>query len=58
MRWFRCSHEYEKASNEPEYTYFDYSGYKVGVFCLRCKKCGKQKTKKFLADRQLGELVR
>ena len=52
-----CVHEYEKVSDKPVQDYFDYSGYHVGVFLCRCKKCGKKKERKFFADRQLGELL-
>lgn len=52
-----CIHEYNKTSQIPIYTYFDYSGYYVGVFLCKCKKCGKEKKIKFLKDRQLGELI-
>ena len=51
-----CLHEYEKVSDKPTYDYFDYSGFHVGVFLCQCKKCGKEKERKFLADRQIGEL--
>lgn len=52
----RCSHIYEKLSDKPLYDYFDYSGFHVGVFICKCKKCGKKKERKFLADKQVGEL--
>jgi hypothetical protein len=58
VKRLKCQHEFVRTSEKPEYTYFDYSGYEVGVFCLRCSKCGKRKYRKFLADKQIGELLR
>lgn len=55
MKW--CKHEYEKIEEKPNYDYFDYSGFHVGVFLCRCKKCGKKRERKFLASRQPGELL-
>jgi hypothetical protein len=42
-----CVHEWEKAEDKPHYDYWDYSGYHVGVFKCRCKKCGKIKDRKY-----------
>ena len=39
------NHEWEKVKLIIEY--FDYSGYKVGVFQCKCKNCGKTKNRKF-----------
>ena len=53
-----CIHDYVKTSNQPIRTYCDYSGFRIGVFKCKCVKCGKIKEKKFLADRQIGELFK
>ena len=45
-----CLHQYEKIELEPSSTYFDYTGFKVGVFKCRCSKCGKIKYKKFIKE--------
>lgn len=43
-KWF-CIHEWEKQDLVSEY--FDYSGFKVGIFNCKCRKCGKVKNKKY-----------
>ncbi|MFR1346920.1 MAG: hypothetical protein ACLSBC_12970 [[Clostridium] scindens] len=40
-----CNHEFEKIKLIREY--YDYSGFRVGVFKCRCKKCGKECYKKY-----------
>ena len=40
-----CFHEWEKLRFLHDY--FDYSGFRVGVFECKCKKCGKIKRRKF-----------
>ena len=40
-----CLHEWAKIKKL--YDYWDYSGFHVGVFKCRCKKCGKEKNRKF-----------
>ena len=40
-------HEWIKIEEKPFYDYWDYSGYHVGVFRCKCKKCGKLRNKKF-----------
>lgn len=42
-----CNHEWEKLSNKPTTTYLDYSGFKIGIFLCKCKKCGKIRQKKY-----------
>lgn len=41
-----CHHEWKKLG-KPIREYIDYSGFRVGVFQCRCKKCGKEETRKF-----------
>lgn len=41
------SHEWVKIDDEPIEEYWDYNGYKVGVFRCKCRKCGKIKRRKF-----------
>ena len=48
MKWLLrllCIHEWEK--QELVHEYYDYSGFAIGVFRCKCKKCGKVKNKKF-----------
>ena len=52
-----CKHDFIKLNEKPLYDYFDYYGWHVGVFKCKCKKCGKVRNRKFLADRQLGEIL-
>ena len=40
-----CLHEWAKTKKL--YDYWDYSGFHVGVFKYKCKKCGKEKNRKF-----------
>lgn len=42
-----CIHEWHKTTDKPIYDYFDYSGYRVGVFLCKCNMCGKIRKKKF-----------
>ena len=42
-----CFHNYKKISNIPLRTYYDYSGYNVGIFKCQCTKCEKIKNRKF-----------
>lgn len=42
-----CIHEWCKMTDKPIYDYWDYSGNHVGVFLCKCKKCGKERKKKF-----------
>ena len=42
-----CIHEWIKLESKPHFTYWDYSGYHVGIFHCKCKKCGKIKAKKY-----------
>lgn len=43
-----CIHNYIKIEEQPHYTYYDYTGFKVGVFKCRCTKCGKISNRKFI----------
>lgn len=40
-----CTHNYEQIYRVR--TYIDYSGFPVEIWKCRCKKCGKEKNKKF-----------
>lgn len=42
-----CIHKWEKLYTWPGWTYRDYFGFRVRVFPYKCKKCGKEKNKKF-----------
>ena len=44
MKMF-CFHEWDKLRFL--YDYIDYSGFHVGVFECKCKKCGKIRNRKF-----------
>ena len=44
---FFCSHDYSKIETEPHLVYYDYTGFKVGVFKCKCVKCGKISNLKF-----------
>ena len=41
-------HEWERIESEPSERYFDYDGNKVLIYKCKCKKCGKEKYRKFL----------
>ena len=40
-------HEWEKLEDEPHDIYYDYCGFKVGIFRCRCNICGKIRNVKF-----------
>lgn len=40
-------HKWEKLESEPHDIYYDYSGFKVGIFRCRCKICGVIRNMKF-----------
>lgn len=40
-----CVHDWQRQYLVSEY--FDYSGFKVGIFKCKCRKCGKVKNKKY-----------
>lgn len=42
-----CIHDW-KRTEEPKYSYIDYSGIRVFTAMCRCKKCGKKKKRKFM----------
>lgn len=44
---FFCNHDYAKLEMKPHFVYYDYTGFKVGVFKCRCTKCGKISNRKF-----------
>lgn len=43
-----CIHEWVKLTKDPEYSYWDYSGFHVGVFLCVCKLCGKERKRKYI----------
>lgn len=45
-----CLHKYRKIDTHPCSTYFDYTGFQVGIFRCKCSKCGKIKYKKYIKD--------
>ena len=42
-----CTHEWVKITKDPSYSYWDYSGFHVGVFLCICKRCGKKRKRKY-----------
>lgn len=43
-----CWHKWIKIERNPHKEYYDYSGFRVGVFRCYCTKCGKIKDRKFM----------
>ena len=44
-------HKWEKVEAEPHSTYYDYSGWHVGIFKCQCKICGKMRNRKYTNTR-------
>lgn len=51
-----CEHEWEKIKRTNDY--YDYCGFHVAVILFKCRKCGRKEEKKFLYDKQPGELFK
>ena len=49
------NHEWGIVESQPNKTYFDYDGNMVLIYKCRCKKCGKEKNRKFLG-KHVGHL--
>lgn len=48
--------EFEIVDDKPIYAYYDYSGFHVGVFRCKCKKCGREMGRKYPPVKKLREL--
>ena len=42
-----CNHNFVKTELVPHSIYYDYSGFKIGIFKCYCTKCGKIKNRKY-----------
>lgn len=51
-----CEHEWEKIEKTNDY--YDYCGFHVAVILCKCNKCGRKEEKKFLYDKQPGEIFK
>ena len=49
-------HEWEKIEPNPSEMWFDYDGNEVLTYKCKCKKCGKEKYRKFLG-RNIGNIL-
>lgn len=49
-----CIHDWKRIE-EPQFSYFDYSGFRVMTVMCECTKCGNKKIRKF-EGKPLGQL--